>query len=272
MVRLGLAFGGGRVPALEAVERTAALGIGATVPWVDLAEGPEALAPALARARALGVDVIGLNCYANLVHPTERLANVEHMRRALGFAAENGVPWVNAMAGTREASMSFWAYHPENYTEATWADLLASVRALLRDDVRLTLEPYMLTPLATTDRLRRVLDDVGSDRLAICLDPVNLIEPREYHRSADVLGEMFAVLGDRIVAVHAKDHFMHRQKATVQIDERVPGEGELPYRSLLRAMPPGAALVIEHLREDAQIAAARDYIRQTAAETGVPLQ
>jgi sugar phosphate isomerase/epimerase len=272
VVRLGLAFSGGRIPALEAVERTAALGIGATVLWVDLAEGPEALAPAVARARRLGLDVLGLNCYANLVHPTERAANVEHMRRALAFAAEQGVPWVNAMAGTREASMSFWAYHPENYAESTWADLLASVRQLLRDGPRLTLEPYMLTPLATTERLRRLLDEVGSERLAICLDPVNLIEPREYHRSAEVVAAMFAALDDRVVAVHAKDHYMHRQKATVQIDERVPGEGEFPYGALLRAMPDTAALVIEHLREDAQIAAARDFIRRTAEETGVTLR
>jgi sugar phosphate isomerase/epimerase len=271
VVRLGLAFSGGRVPVEAAVERTAALGIGATVLWVDLAAGPEALAPSVERARALGLEVLGLNCYANLVHPTERPANVEHMRRALAFAVEREIPWVNAMAGTRETTMSFWAYHPDNYGEATWADLLASVRALLRDGVRLTLEPYMLTPLATTERLRRLLDDVGSEQLAICLDPVNLIEPREYHRSGEVVGEMCAALGDRVVAVHAKDHYMHRQKATVQIDERVPGEGEFPYAALLRAMPGTAALVIEHLREDEQIAAARDYIRRTAEETGVPL-
>lgn len=271
MVRLGLAFSGW-LPALEAVERTARLGIGATVPWVDPAGGPEAVGPAVERARALGLEVLGLNCYANLVHPTERAANVERMRRALRFAAGRGVPWVNAMAGTRETGLSFWAYHPENYAEATWAALLASVRELLQDGVRLTLEPYMLTPLATTERLRRLLDEVDSDRLAICLDPVNLIEPREYHRSAEVVAAMCAALGDRVVAVHAKDHYMHRQRATVQIDERAPGEGEFPYDTLLRAMPPHAALVIEHLREDEPIAEARDFIRRTADQVGVPLR
>src|SRR6266542_1429449 len=138
MVRLGLAFSGGRVTALEAVERTAGLDIGATVLWVDLAEGPEALGPALERARALGLEVLGLNCYANLVHPTERAWNVEQAGRALAFAAARGVPWVNMMAGTRETGLSFWAYHPENFGEEAWRDLLASVRALLRDGVRLT--------------------------------------------------------------------------------------------------------------------------------------
>lgn len=272
MVRLGLAFSGGRISALEAIERTARLGIGASVIWVDLAEGPLAVVPAVERARALGVEVLGLNVYANLVHPTERDVNVEHIRRAMTVAADLGVPWVNSMAGTRETSLSFWAYHAENYAPSTWADLRASVDALLRDDVRLTLEPYMLTPLATTERLVRLLEEVGSERLAICLDPVNLIEPREYHRSGEVLEEMFAALGDRVLAVHAKDHYLHRQKATVQIDERIPGEGELPYETLLRAMPAEAALVIEHLREDEQIAAARDFIRRTAERVGVSLR
>ena len=261
-MRLALAYSGW-LPPLEAVERTAALGIGAAVLWMDLEAGSAPLRPAIERAGALGVDVLGVNAYANLVHPDpERRAwNVSRVREA----ARLGLPWVNTMAGTRETSLSFWAYHPDNYSETTWADLVASVDELRRDGVPLTLEPYMLTPLATTERLARI----GGE---ICLDPVNLIEPREYHRSAEVLAEMFGALGDRVVAVHAKDHFMHRQKATVQIDERVPGEGELPYAALLRAMPHQAALVIEHLREDAQIAAARDFIRRTAEETGVPLR
>ena len=262
MVRLGLAYSGW-LPALEAVERTARLGIGATVLWMDLEAGPAALRPAVARAGELGLEVLGVNAYANLVHPDpERRAwNADRVRAA----AELGLPWVNTMAGTRETSLSFWAYHPENYSDATWADLVASVDGLRRDGVPLTLEPYMLTPLATTERLQRI----GCD---VCLDPVNLIEPREYHRSAEVVAAMCGALGDRIVAVHAKDHFMHRQKATVQIDERVPGEGEFPYAALLRAMPADAALVIEHLREDEQVAAARDVIRRTAEETGVPLR
>jgi sugar phosphate isomerase/epimerase len=278
-VRLGLAFAG-RVPQEEAVERAARLGIGAIVLWVDLPAGPAALAPALARARALGVAVLGLNAYANLVHPDpeKRRWNVGAVREAMRFAAEEGLPWVNMMAGTREPGMSFWAYHPDNFSETTWRDLLEGLRELLSstpDAAGLTLEPYMLTPLATTAALRRVLDDVGSDRLNVVLDPVNLVEPREYHRSAAMVAEMFAALGSRIVAVHAKDHYMHRQKATVQIDERVPGQGEFPYDALLRemdALGSRPALVIEHLSDDAQIASARDFVRRTASEMGVALQ
>jgi sugar phosphate isomerase/epimerase len=278
-LRLALAFAG-RVPQEEAVERAARLDIGATVLWVDLTAGPAALASALTRARELDVALLGLNAYANLVHPDAetRRWNVGAARQAMRFAAESGAPWVNMMAGTREPAMSFWAYHPDNYSEATWADLLEGVRELLDstpERVGLTLEPYMLTPLATTERLRRVLDDVASPRLNVVLDPVNLVEPREYHRSAAVVGEMFAALGGRIVAVHAKDHYMHRQKATVQIDERVPGQGDFPYDALLRAMDAlesRPALVIEHLSDDGQIAAARDFIRRTAEKTGVTLR
>jgi len=279
MIRLGLAYSGGRVAAPEAVERTAALGIHATVPWIDLREGPEAVRAPVERARELGVEVLGLNAYANLVHPVPatRTWNVDAVRRAMAFAAELGVPWVNTMAGTRDPEMAFWAYHPDNFQEPAWQDLLAAVRELLAvtpSGVRLTLEPYMLTPLATTAALRRVLDDVADPRLGIALDPVNLIGPREYHDAAGTIERMFTALGSGIVSVQAKDHFLHRLKATVQIDERVPGEGELPYAALLRAMDrvtPAPQLVIEHLREDEQIVAARDFIRRTAEEAGVEL-
>jgi sugar phosphate isomerase/epimerase len=279
MITLGLAFSGGRVPPPEAVERTAALRIGSTAIWADLAEGPAALRAPIERARALGLEVLGLNAYANLVHPVPatRRWNVQAVRAVMTFAAELGVPWVNTMAGTRDPALAFWAYHPDNFGEPTWRDLVGGVQELLAgtpSGVRLTLEPYMLTPLSTTAALRRVLDDVAHPRLGVALDPVNLIEPREYHDSAGAIDRMFAALGDRIVSVQAKDHFMHRLKATVQIDERVPGDGELPYPALLRAMAqlePAPQLVIEHLRDDDQIVAARDFIRRTAAEAGVAL-
>jgi sugar phosphate isomerase/epimerase len=280
VIRLGLAFSGGRVPAAEAVERTARLGIGAAALWVDLQEGAAPLGPVVERARALGLDVVGLNAYVNLVHPDEsvRAWNLGRAREALAVAAEHGVGWVNTMAGTRDPELAFWAYHPENWGGAAWDALVDGVRHLLAeapDGVRLTLEPYMLTPLATTARLRRLLADVGHPRLGIALDPVNLIEPREYHRSADVVEDMVEALADAIVSVQAKDHFLHRLRATVQIDERVPGEGEFPYPTLLRAMgrlPGEPQLVIEHLREVEQIAAARDFIRRTAAQVGVELR
>jgi len=104
VVRLGLAYSGW-LPPLEAVERTARLGFGAAVLWVDLAAGAEALRPALARAGELGAEVLGVNCYANLVHPdAERRAwNVARVREAMGL----GLPWVNTMAGTRGTGLSF---------------------------------------------------------------------------------------------------------------------------------------------------------------------
>lgn len=278
-IRLALTYTGGRVPPVEAVERAGALGIGSTALWVDLESGPEPLAAALDRARALGVAVLGLNAYANLVHPdpARRRWNVERVRAALAFAARHDCGWVNTMAGTRDPTLAFWAYHPDNFSAATWADLLASVRQILDgtpEGVRLTLEPYMVTPLHTARALCRVADEINSPRLGIGLDPVNLIGPREYHDSAAELRSMLHLLGDRVVAVQAKDHYLHRLKATIQIDERVPGQGELPYGALLTAMaaldrPP--ALIIEHLHDDAQVMSARDFIRRTAEEVGIRL-
>lgn len=276
-IRLALTYTGSRVPPFEAVQRVAALGIGATALWVDLETGPEPLVPALDRALELGVAVLGLNAYANLVHPDviRRHWNVERVRDAMAMAAAHGCCWVNTMAGTRDPALAFWAYHPGNFGAAAWDDLLESVRQVLDgapEGVRLTLEPYMVTPLHTVRALRRVADEIGSPQLGVALDPVNLIGPREYHDSAGALRSMLHLLSDCVVAVQAKDHFMHRLKATIQIDERVPGQGELPYDVLLTAMAaldPPPALIIEHLHDDVQVASARDFIRRTAAAVGV---
>ncbi len=278
MIRLGVAFSGG--DPVAAVERVAALGVGVTVPWVDLQAGVAPINPALDRARALGVRIPGLNAYANLVHPdpTVRAWNIEQIRTVMQFAAENSLDWVNTMAGTRETNYSFWAYHPDNFSDSTWQTLVAAIRELLDTTpapVKLALEPYMMTPLGTTASLRRIIDEVDSNRLRIKLDPVNLIEPREYPRAAEVVESMVLGLTACIVGADAKDHFMHRQKATVQIDERVPGEGEFPYPALLRALdqvPGDPTLIIEHLREDEQLAGASRFIRSTAEAAGVSLE
>jgi sugar phosphate isomerase/epimerase len=100
---------------------------------------------------------------------------------------------------------------------------------------------------------------------------VNIIPAQDYYQSSAALHRMFDRLGDWIVGAHAKDHYLQRAHATLHIDERIPGQGELDYTTLIRLMDglPAATLIIEHLREDEDILAAKAFICAEAERIGV---
>ncbi len=260
-------------------ERAARLGFAAFAPTYDESRDPAELLAVRESFNRFGVQPVVLNAYANLIHPDQatRATNVAWLQEALCSAAALNIPWVNTMAGTRDPTLAFWAYHPENFDDDTWRCLLESVCQVLdatsEATAGLTLEPYMLTPLSSAERLRQIVDEIDSPRLRLILDPVNIIPPSDYHRSASALRWMFEQLGLWIVGAHAKDHYLHRARATIQIDERIPGQGELDYETFVRCLDalPGASMIIEHLKEDGHILAAKRHITEVAQRVGATL-
>jgi len=226
-----------------------------------------------------GLVVPELGCYMNLIPPDENLraAAVERLRSALHQAKAFGCPAVATIAGTRDPSgIPFWAAHPENFTRVAWAALCRSVEEILHTaedvGVNLCLEPLLHTPLNTVGTLRQILDEMRSDRLKVLFDPVNLITLDVYFKTAEFLRLAFDVLGDSIVAVHAKDTLLQNDRLTLHIDEVRPGLGNLDYEAFLRCMqglPEDTPLAMEHLPGDEDFALGRDYIEEVAQRIGV---
>lgn len=69
--------------------------------------------------------------------------------------------------------------------------------------------------LSTIEHVRILIEECSSPALGIIFDPVNLIPLTGVTDMGDFLDECFAIFGDRIVAIHAKDYTM------------VPGENSL---------------------------------------------
>ena len=67
------------------------------------------------------------------------------------------------------------------------------------------IEPVLAHTLNTPKLAARLLCDVPSPNLMIVLDPINLLSPENIVRQRDIIDECFDLLGDRVVAVHAKD-------------------------------------------------------------------
>jgi sugar phosphate isomerase/epimerase len=119
-----------------------------------------------------------------------------------------------------------------------------------------------------------MIDEIGSPRVKVLFEPVNLIGPDAYWRQSEALREMIDQLGPLIVAVHAKDHYLQRRQVTLHIEERVPGQGELDYSTLLSELaklPREPIVTIEHLSDDARIVEAKEYILGVAERCGVAI-
>lgn len=71
-------------------------------------------------------------------------------------------------------------------------------------DVTIGVEPVYCHSLSTPEETRALLDDMGSSRLKVVFDPVNLLSPALASAQHDLWARCFDAFGEDIVAVHIK--------------------------------------------------------------------
>jgi sugar phosphate isomerase/epimerase len=180
-----------------------------TVPPVGAAVDFAAIRSAF---EAHGVRIWGLSCTYNLIHP-DLVQRAEYAARAkwlIGRAPDLGAEVVTLCSGTRDAE-DMWRAHPANSSPEAWAELRASLDALLpsaeKAGVRLGIEPEPGNVVADAGRASRLLAELGGDArsVGIVLDPANLVTPTTASDQDRILRHAFSVLGADTVALHAKD-------------------------------------------------------------------
>lgn len=201
-----------------ALDAVAALGLG----WVqfDLAsagiptlprELPDGLTDRIRReCAARGIQIAALAGTYNMIHPDPavRAEGLAGLRVAAAAAHEIGAPVVTLCTGTRDPD-SMWRAHPDNRTQAAWADLLHEMTAALalaaEYDILLGIEPEPANVAGSAALARDLLRELADPRLKIVLDPANVIAAERERPPETVLSDAFALLGPDIVIAHAKD-------------------------------------------------------------------
>lgn len=209
------------------------------------------------------------------VSGTFNMIDPDPVRRADGQARLRvliaACPWlrtdiVTLCTGTRDP-VSMWRAHPENGLASAWRDLVASLRTVLpvaeAHGVTLALEPEVSNVIDSAARARRLLDELGSPSLRVCIDGANLYHAGELPRMTAILEEAFALLGRDIVLAHAKD--LDHDGAAGDLPA---GHGRLDYArylSLLHGSGYRGAIVLHSLTES-QAAGCATFLRQKIAE------
>jgi sugar phosphate isomerase/epimerase len=144
------------------------------------------------------------------------------------------------------------------WSEKTWKRLVEGTKEVAEEAERLRVDiafhPTNHNPLDTPEQLRRIVDEVGSPRVKVMLDPVNMITHRTSYDTTRFLNQTFDLIGDVIIGAHAKDVSLDPSHWVLRIDEVPPGKGSLDYETFLRRMASldrDVVLIIEHVRDAA---------------------
>lgn len=215
--------------------------------------------------------------YPALVHPdaTQRARGVRLVQWACRAAGIASAVYLLVRSGSVNLGGNYFP-HRENHSQATADRLVESLRRICTvaeaEGVTLGLECHVITTLESPEKVRQIIEAVGSPALRYNADPVNFVASfRDAYDSAAVLHRVFDQLAPYVVSAHVKDVCLG-DRLVVHIDECAPGEGIFDILTFMRLyeqhLPDGFAL-IEHL-PDSKIPAAKQALDAVLAQAGIP--
>lgn len=227
----------------------------------------------------VGFEVAQTNgWYECLVNPDETLRKegIRGMQKlcALGAALESPSVYVRP-GGLNPAGP--WYPHPDNHLSQTFDRLVDSLkqvcRSAVQEGVKVAIEGHVLSVLDTPQKIRDVIDAVGSTALKFNLDPVNFIGTvQAVHHPETVIDQLFEICGEYTIAAHIKDCRLENA-LVVHIQEVVLGEGVLDYRDFLprfQALGGNHYAIIEHLPPN-KVLVAKERLQAIAKSVGIHL-
>jgi len=158
----------------------------------------------------IGVPIAAVSATYNMIHADA--AAREAGRRSFGAIASVahriGTRLLTVCSGTRDPADQ-WQYHPGNASPEAWHEMCSEFAHLLTIaetfDVDIGVEPELNNVVSSALLARQLIDDLGSDRIRIVLDPANLFEIESPEGRRRIIESAVDLLSDRIALAHAKD-------------------------------------------------------------------
>src|SRR5690625_4929740 len=163
-----------------------------------------------------GIEVSAIGVFTNLIETdaSEAEKNLNYFERLMEIASINHVPYVSSECGFTPGKRGINA---DTY-EADFQRLVENLKWLSvkaeKYNVSIALEPCVLDVVPSAKRMVDLIDQVGSDRIKVLLDPANLIANNSEE-------EMFSYLSPHIAYFHGKDRKVNDAYG------RVIGDGDI---------------------------------------------
>jgi sugar phosphate isomerase/epimerase len=249
-------------------------GYGSRNPW---AEASDSLVSDLKTAlKKYDVRFIDMHSICNLIHPdmAERRRMHAWLIRQMETAERVGCPMVTGHVGSRAPGATY--PHPENWTKDTWDLSIQEVKKVVSDSkgmkTVIAFEPNDMVQLNNPWACRRFIDDVGSERVKICLDPANMTNQAFHYRMSEYIAICYELIGEDAYICHAKDIKLE-DKLHPSFVEVPVGQGAMDYEihlvGMSRMLHP-RVLLIEHMKKE-EYPIAKRYIEGLAKKLGIEL-
>ncbi|MDQ0255951.1 sugar phosphate isomerase/epimerase [Evansella vedderi] len=188
-----------------------------------------------------GVSISVLACYLHLYHKdiVTRRENIDRFKELIRYASLLGAPVVAAEVGKPS-----WKVSNED-----WNILKSTLEELIEEGekwgVFVGIEPANDHLIDTAASLKHMLEELNSSQIGVVLDPGNLLTAKNFHQQDQVIEEAFHLLGDHIVACHAKDRILLEDNSIQTVP---PGKGKMNYAlyvKLLEQYKPKCNIIME---------------------------
>ncbi len=229
-----------------------------------------------------GLAIVQLGCYRNLisVDPEVRSQAIEDVAAAMDVAGNAGVQTIVCGGGHRDPAIprARRSVHPDNWSDRALDVMIESCQEIVRKvsdhAAPLCFEPWVITSLNTPARIERVIRAVDHPKVGVELDLANLVTIERYFDTAGLITECFDRFGEKIHLVHLKDAVLRPEPYLYHIGEALVGDGIIDYPVLLTLLAkrsPGASLMVEHIRSEADAEKALAHMRRIADQVGITL-
>ncbi|MBT3273674.1 MAG: sugar phosphate isomerase/epimerase [Spirochaetales bacterium] len=192
--------------------------------------------------RSEGIFIAALGVFTNLLDPdeSERGANLGYFERMMQIASYNGIPAVSTECGFMPGNRGINSDEYELRFDRL-KDSFAKLCAIGdRYSVDIALEPCVIDVVPSAKRTADFIEQMGSPRVKVLLDPANLIANSSEE-------DMFHYLSDHVAYFHGKDRKVNDAKG------RVVGDGDINwplFLSLYHEHSEGTPIIFEYVTSD----------------------
>ncbi|GAB2565038.1 sugar phosphate isomerase/epimerase family protein [Gracilibacillus alcaliphilus] len=192
--------------------------------------------------RAHGIAVTSIGVFTNLLEPQEQELekNLAYFERLMEIASVNGVPYVSTECGFIPGQRGVNADTYETAFQRFKDNIIWLTQKAEKYNLSLALEPCVLDIIPSAKRTVDLIDQVGSERLSVLLDPANLI-------AANSEEDMFRYLAPHIAYFHGKDRKVNDTYG------RAIGDGDINWRRFLELYhqyTEGVPFIIEYVHQE----------------------
>lgn len=207
---------------------------------------------------------------------TERKNEIKFVKRMVNLTARLGSPNTYLRPGSLNPKGG-WMPHPKNSSAEVWDRLVDSTKQICKvaenEGIMIAVEGGVVCPVSSPQKMKDLIDDVGSKALGLNMDPVNFVDSLDTaYDTTSLINEFYRLIPDRILGAHAKD-FTVIEGLLPHFEESIIDQPEslLDNEALLvglQKVNPKAHVLVEHL-PDEKIPLAAKGIRAAAERAGI---